>query len=85
MPLGARRAFPTECLVSRVYFELPLPLPLPLTRRALPTECHVSGVYLGLRQRRGGCGESEASEAECGCAMRLTTRPGVIGLGVGLG
>ena len=44
-------------------------------RRALPTECHVSVVYLGERQRSGGCGESDASDAEWGCAMRLTTRP----------
>ena len=44
-------------------------------RRALPTECQVSGVYLGERQRSGGCGESDASDAEWGCAMRLTTRP----------
>ena len=41
----------------------------------MPTECHVSVVYLGERQRSGGCGESDASDAEWGCAMRLTTRP----------
>ena len=41
----------------------------------MPTEFHSAGVYLGARQRRGGCGEREACPSECGCAMRLTTRP----------